>query len=169
MLVKNKIQQGVTLIEAMIALLVISVGLLGIASLQITAMSQNASSLNHSQAVWFAYNMSDRIRANTPIQLPGGQFLNYNGIDTSIGYAQDCMTLNCSDAQMLVADAADWETMVETLPAGRGIITSTPDALLGTVLQVTVMWDDDGTGATGTACSGNPAADLTCYTLTVAP
>ncbi len=79
------------------------------------------------------------------------------------------MTLNCSDAQMLVADAADWETMVETLPAGRGIITSTPDAQLGTVLQVTVMWDDDGTGATGTACTGNPAVDLTCYTLTVAP
>jgi type IV pilus assembly protein PilV len=164
MLIKNKIQQGVTLIEAMIALIVISVGLLGIASLQITAMSQNASSLNHSQAVWFAYNMSDRIRANT-----ANQFNNYTGIDTNTGYAQDCMTLNCSDAQMLVADAADWETMIQTLPAGRGIITSTPDAQLGTVLQVTVMWDDDGTGATGTGCSGNPTVDLTCYTLTVAP
>ena len=164
MLVKNKIQQGVTLIEAMIALLVISVGLLGIASLQITAMSQNASSLNHSQAVWYAYNMSDRIRANTT-----AQFNNYNGIDTSIGYAQDCMTLNCSDAQMVVADAADWETMVETLPAGQGVITSTPDVLLGTILQVTVMWDDEGTGATGTLCGPDPTVDLTCYTLTVAP
>ncbi|MBT8435461.1 MAG: type IV pilus modification protein PilV [Gammaproteobacteria bacterium] len=164
MLVKNKIQQGVTLIEAMIALLVISVGLLGIASLQITAMSQNASSLNHSQAVWFAYNMSDRIRANT-----AAQFNNYNGINTSTGYTQDCMTLNCSDAQMVVADAADWETMVETLPSGQGIITSSPDAILGTVLQVTVMWDDDGTGAGGTNCGPDPAVDLTCYTLTVAP
>ena len=164
MSIKNKIQQGVTLIEAMIALLVISVGLLGIASLQITAMSQNASSLNHSQAVWFAYNMSDRIRANT-----AAQFNNYNGIDTSIGYTQDCMTLNCSDAQMVVADAADWETMVETLPAGQGIITSSPDALLGTVLQVTVMWDDEGTGAAGTNCGPDPTVDLTCYILTVAP
>jgi type IV pilus assembly protein PilV len=51
MLVKNKIQRGVTLVEAMIALLVISVGLLGIASLQITAVSQNASALNHNKAV----------------------------------------------------------------------------------------------------------------------
>ncbi len=164
MLVKNKIQQGVTLIEAMIALLVISVGLLGIASLQITAMSQNASSLNHSQAVWFAYNMSDRIRSNRATQ-----FINYIGIDTSTGYSQDCMTLNCTSAQMIVADAADWQVMVESLPAGRGIITTSLDVLLGAVLQVTVMWDDDGTGATGTACSGNSAADLTCYTLTVAP
>jgi len=39
MLIKKQIQQGVTLIEAMIALLVISVGLLGIASLQNTAMN----------------------------------------------------------------------------------------------------------------------------------
>ena len=40
MLAKNHFQQGVTLVESMIALLVISIGLLGIASLQITAMSQ---------------------------------------------------------------------------------------------------------------------------------
>jgi type IV pilus assembly protein PilV len=66
MLVKNKIQRGVTLVEAMIALLVISVGLLGIASLQITAVSQNASALNHNKAVWIAYTISDRIRANLP-------------------------------------------------------------------------------------------------------
>ena len=77
MLAKKHFQQGVTLVESMIALLVISIGLLGIASLQITAMSQNASSLNHSQAVWYAYNMSDRIRANK------GVFANYDGIDTS--------------------------------------------------------------------------------------
>ena len=58
----------------MVALLVISIGLLGIAALQITAMNQNPSSLNHSQAVWIAYNMSDRIRANLP------EFANYDEV-----------------------------------------------------------------------------------------
>ena len=43
--VKRKSQQGISLIESMIALLVVSIGLLGIAALQITAMNQNASSL----------------------------------------------------------------------------------------------------------------------------
>ena len=158
MLATKKIQQGVTLVEVMIALLVISVGLLGIASLQITSMSQNTSALHHSQAVWAAYNMSDRIRANSP------QFANYNGIDTATGYVQDCETNTCSNAQMRVADAAAWEAMVETLPGGRGTIVSNADGLL-----VTVMWDDDGTGATGTNCGTDPNVDLTCYTLTVAP
>jgi type IV pilus assembly protein PilV len=159
MLAKKHFQQGVTLVESMIALLVISIGLLGIASLQITAMSQNASSLNHSQAVWYAYNMSDRIRANI------GQFANYDGIDTSTGYSQDCLGSTCTNAQMLTADAADWATMVTNLPGGRGIITSpTADGL-----TVSVMWDDEGTGATGTACGTDPNVDLTCYTLVVAP
>lgn len=157
MLVKKQAQKGVTLVEAMIALLVISVGLLGIASLQITAMSQNTSSLNHSQAVWYTYNMSDRVRANI------NQFNNYDGIDTSIGYTQNCLVNVCDEGMMLTADASDWTTMVSNLPGGRGIITSNVDGLL-----ITVMWDDDGTGATGTACGPNPAVDLVCYTLALA-
>jgi len=158
MLIRKHIQQGVTLVESMIALLVISIGLLGIASLQITAMSQNASSLNHSQAVWYAYNMSDRIRANIT------EFANYDGIDTANSYSQDCLSATCTNAQMLTADAADWATMTGNLPGGRGVITSTADGLL-----VNVMWDDEGTGATGTNCGTNPNVDLTCYTLVVAP
>ena len=157
MLIKKQIQQGVTLIEAMIALLVISVGLLGIASLQITAMNQNSSSLNHSQAVWMAYNMSDRIRANI------SEFNTYDGADTASSTPQDCITNNCSNANMVTADIADWATMVGNLPGGRGIIGSNADGLL-----INVMWDDDGTGATGTGCDPTNASDLTCYTLAVA-
>lgn len=157
MLKTNRNQQGVTLVEAMIALLVISIGLLGIASLQLTAMNQNTSSLNHSQAVWYAYNMSDRIRSNI------SEFVNYDGIDTSNGYAQDCMSTACTTGQMVTADAADWANMVSSLPGGRGMITNTADGL-----QVTVMWDDEGTGATGTNCGPDPEVDLTCYTLVVA-
>jgi type IV pilus assembly protein PilV len=157
MLAKKHFQQGVTLVESMIALLVISIGLLGIASLQITAMSQNASSLNHSQAVWYAYNMSDRIRANI------SEFANYDGIDTSNSYSQDCLSAACTNAQMLTADAADWAAMTGNLPGGRGVIATTADGLL-----VSVMWDDEGTGATGTNCGTDPNVDLTCYTLVVA-
>jgi len=157
-LIQRQYQRGVTLVEAMIALLVISVGLLGIASLQITAMNQNASSLHHSQAVWYAYNMSDRIRANI------SQFNNYVGINTDTNnYNKDCMSSRCLPGDMITADAADWETMLSNLPGGVGIVSSPGNELL-----VTVMWDDDGTGATGTNCGGDPAVDLTCYTMAVA-
>ena len=137
-------------------MLVISIGLLGIASLQITAMNQNTSSLNHSKAVWIAYNMPDRIRANIAV------FANYGGIDTNTGYSQDCMGTACTTAQMVTSDAADWSNLVADLPGGRGMVTANADGLL-----VTVMWDDEGTGATGTGCGPNPNVDLTCYSLTV--
>ncbi len=151
-----KCQQGVSLIESMIALIVISVGLLGIAALQLTAMSQNSSALNHSQAVWIAYDISDRVRANSG----NGQFNAYAGIDTNNSYNQDCLSQACTPQQMMTADAADWITMMNTLPGGRGMITNT-----ATGLRVTVMWDDEGTGATGTNCGNNPDVDLTCFSV----
>lgn len=152
----NYHQRGVSLIESMVALLVISIGLLGIASMQITAMKQNANALNHSQAVWIAYNMADRVRANI------SQFTNYAGVDTNNSYSQDCMGATCNNVQMVTADAADWSTQVQNLPAGRGMIAG--DA---TQLVISVMWDEEGTGATGTGCGNDPEVDLTCYTVTL--
>ena len=152
-----KWQQGVTLIESMIALLVISVGLLGIAALQISAVSANSSAYWHSQAVLYAHNMADRIRAN-PVAVN-----DYIGINTSSGYNQNCKTSACSTEQMRLADATDWATQVATLPSGLGIIRETQAGQL----DIVVLWDDEGTGAAGTACGTNPNVDLTCYTITM--
>ncbi|MDH3759931.1 MAG: type IV pilus modification protein PilV [Gammaproteobacteria bacterium] len=150
-------QRGLTLVESMVALLVISIGLLGIAALQITAMKQNSSALHHSQAVWIGYNMADRIRANI------SQFAGYAGIDTNNGYSQDCMSGPCNTVELITADAADWATEIRNLPGGRGIISGN-----ATQLVIAVMWDDEGTGtATGTGCDPTNAADLTCYTVTM--
>ena len=157
MLIIHNRQRGVSLVESMIALLVISVGLLGIAALQITSMKQNTSALHHSQAVWVGYNIADRIRANFT------QFDSYAGIDTNASLPQDCLSGPCSSLLMVDADAADWAVVVQNLPSGRGII-SNPAA---DVLLIQVMWDDEGTGATGTACGTDPATDLTCYTVTL--
>jgi len=157
MFMRKNTQRGVTLVEAMIALLVISVGLLGIASLQLTAMNQNASSLHNSQAVWYAYNMSDRIRANI------SEFDTYKDKDTASSTPKDCMSFYCIPGHMVDSDIADWATMVGNLPGGRGMIGFNADGLL-----INVMWDDNGTGVTGTGCDPDEPADLTCYTLVVA-
>jgi len=157
MYMRQNIQRGITLVEAMIALLVISVGLLGIASLQLTAMNQNTSSLHNSQAVWYAYNMSDRIRANI------GEFDTYKNKDTATSTPKDCEGFYCNPKDMVNSDIADWATMVGNLPGGRGMIGFNADGLL-----INVMWDDNGTGVTGTGCDPDEPADLTCYTLVVA-
>ena len=154
---KHNNQNGMSLIEAMVALVVISVGLLGIAALQIVALQQNASSQWHSQAVWFSYEMTDRIMANNSV------FNAYSGIDTLGSYAQDCQAATCTANQMITADAQDWQQRINNLPSGQGLIESN----VNNELIIKVMWDDEGTGATGTNCSANKQNDLTCYTVTI--
>ena len=157
MLITQKRQRGVSLVESMIALLVISIGLLGIAALQVTSMKQNNSALHHSQAVWVGYNIAERIRSNF------GQFDNYAGIDTNTANKQDCNIGACTAAQLIVSDAADWADEIATLPAGRGTI----DSPVANQLRIRVMWDDEGAGGTGINCGSDPAVDLTCYTVTL--
>ncbi len=162
MLIRHKLiapdrQRGVSLVESMIALLVISIGLLGLAALQITSMKQNNSAMHHSQAVWIGYNIADRIRANF------AQFNNYDGINTSGNYSQSCASGSCTAAELVAADAADWSTEMQNLPAGLGIISSSAAGHL----LIKIMWDDEGTGASGTACGSDPEVDLTCYTVSL--
>ncbi|MCX7101946.1 MAG: type IV pilus modification protein PilV, partial [Methylobacter sp.] len=55
---------GFTLIEVLIAMLVLAVGLLGLAGLQATSLKSNQSAYNRSQATQLAYDLADRMRAN---------------------------------------------------------------------------------------------------------
>ena len=159
MLNQSAKQSGVTLLESMIALLVISIGLLGIAGLQINSLKQNSSALWHSQAVLAAQNMADRIRANQ------AETNNYAGVDTINDYNTNCQANPCESSDMLLADATDWHRLLSSLPAGRGKITS--PALNSSQLDITVMWDDEGTGATGTDCTNDHTQDLSCYTISM--
>lgn len=155
----NKRSNGLTLIEALVAMVIISIGLLGMMQLQFLSIRHTSTSLQHSQAVWLGYDLADRIRVN------GAAFGSYAGIDTSTNQSsQDCMASACTAEQMVSADAADWSTQVRSLPAGRGMVVG--DA---SELELLVMWDDESTGATGTDCGGDPEVDLTCYSITLYP
>ena len=60
----RKHQTGFGLIEVLVALLIVSIGLLGIAALQITALRNVGSSMERSQAVIQTYSYMDLLRAN---------------------------------------------------------------------------------------------------------
>ena len=126
-------------------------------------MQQTASAHWHSQAVWFSYEMTDRIAANTDPTNPA-TFNQYDGIDTDNGYSMDCQTNACTSGQMVTADAQDWTNMVQLLPGGRGVISSP----VANTLQISIMWDDNAGEAN--CLNGEPATpDQTCYTVTITP
>lgn len=62
---------GTTLIEVMISVLVMAIGLLGIAAMQAAALRNSQSSLERSQAVISTYTVLDAMRANRQAALAG--------------------------------------------------------------------------------------------------
>jgi len=133
--------RGFTLLEVLVATIILSVGLLGISGMQVTGLRSNHSALLRSQATMFAYDMSDRMRAN------GEAFKSATGYYNSpVGAADnDCLTtIGCGSEAMAKNDMFAWSTnIVNTLPAGAGVvcIDSTPD---DGVSSATAACDDIG-------------------------
>lgn len=154
---------GFSLLEVLIAILVSSVGLLGLAALQTTGLRTSHSSYLTTQAVQFANEMVDRMRAN----MDGVNDGDYDALAyPGPGAAPSCVggPAGCADAgDMAQNDHHEWQTALsDTLPAGRGQVTGA-----GGWFTITVMWDNHRTGAVGTGCGNDPQVDLTCYSLTV--
>lgn len=58
-------QTGATLIEVMVALLVLSAGILGVAILQLNALKHSDSAMRSTQVSFIAQDLLERIRANS--------------------------------------------------------------------------------------------------------
>lgn len=140
--------KGMTLLEALIAIVVLAIGMLGIASMLMQSSKANNSSYAKLQAVQSVYNIFDRIRANPDAAISGNYNVSNiggNGLPASVSTpAVLCNTAICTPAQMAAYDTWYWLTRdVSKLPNGSGSITSSLSGVAGnTVITVTVQWDD---------------------------
>jgi type IV pilus assembly protein PilV len=106
-------QRGFGLVESLVALVVVSVGMIGIAVLYGQGLSASRTALNRTQAVNLAADMADRIRANRR----GGA--SYEGA----GGDNDCDADDCTTAELAAHDVWEWEAQVEALlPGGAGTV-----------------------------------------------
>lgn len=152
---------GFTLLEVLVAIVVLSIGLLGLAGLQAAGLRNNQGAYLRTIATQQAYDMADRMRTN-PAAVTGGSYDNISGTGSDPG----CITTGCSPAQMAQYDAYEWNTTNQNaLPTGKGTVK-----LVATNrFTITVMWDDARTGASGTACGSDPTVDLTCFSVSLQP
>ncbi len=154
---------GFTLLEVMVALVIFSIGLLGLAGLQARGLQSNASAYYRSLATIQAYDMADRIRSN-PEGVSNG---NYDNLTAIIPPTADCITNTCDAATLARFDHYEWNSEnARQLPSGRGTVQLVP---LTSQYAITVMWDEDRTGVVGTNCSGDPTVDLKCFRLVIDP
>lgn len=94
---------GFSMIELLVAVLVMGIGVLGITGLQLVSLQNNRGALLRGEAVQLSYDILDRIRAN-----PGA---NYDGLAMGAAPAAptDCNANTCTEAQMAVFDRAVWK------------------------------------------------------------
>ncbi len=154
---------GFTLLEVLVAIVILSIGLLGLAGLQAAGLRNNQSAYLRTIATQQAYDMADRIRANAAgAGIAAGAYDNISSTGSNPG----CITGGCTPAAMAQYDAYEWNTAnASLLPAGKGTVTR----VAANRFTITVMWDDARTGATGVACGSDPAVDLTCFSVSLQP
>ncbi len=133
---------GFSLLEVLVALLVLSIGLLGIAGLQVVSLRSNHGAYLRGKAVLSAYDMADRMRANSlaVTDLAGNDVGFYNSVGGNYAGSanKNCVqtatsaAIACTVAQMAAHDAFEWgQNLVgaQGLPSGTGTvcIDNTPD------------------------------------------
>ena len=146
---KKGYQQGFSLLEVLIALVILAMGMLGIARMLLITHKSNSSNYTRQQAVQSAYNILDRIRANRSGALSGNygvsNLVSSGSPSTPAAPSTNCGSTICSAAQLATYDTWYWLTSDLTqLPNGCGSV-STALSGLNTIITVTVQWDDSPT------------------------
>jgi len=138
---------GITLIEVLVTLIIMAIGLLGLAALQMNSLRQNVAAYERSVASMLAYEIIDRMHANF-----GNGALYATGFDDAPPTTVDCQNAgaNCTAAQMAAFDMATWKCNLGgwdddasctdlglggVLPEGDGEIT-----VNGTRVMVSIRW-----------------------------
>jgi len=137
-------QSGVTMIEVMITIVILSIGLLGLASLQMSSLRLNLSAHYHGIAAQQARDMADRMRAN----IRGVLSNQYDNLAGTPAPTKDCNSAaeTCTPTDLRIHDLFEWNSAnANLLPGGTGTVTV--DAS-GTVFSIVLNWDDRGDAKT---------------------
>lgn len=110
--------RGFTLLEVLIAVLIFSFGLLGVAGLMVLSVRTNHSAYLRTQASFLAQSMAERIRTNL------GWTTDYSGTyDASTAGAGTCSGSICTPAALVTRDKELWsQQLVDFLPNASATI-----------------------------------------------
>lgn len=150
-------QRGITLIESLVAIVVMALGVLGILGVQMRTLAETQTSVRRAQAVRLIEDLSERIRVN-----PSGLALLVSyAIDTPrptappttqdvaalLALQNTCSTAVCTGTQLVARDRALWlATVQQSLPLGHArvfVVSSEDVAADRRQLGVMVSWREN--------------------------
>ncbi len=137
----GKHQAGFTLVEVLVALVVMAVGMLGIAALYVEGLRAGRTAIYRTTAVSLAADMADRIRANPDAAA------SYAGVGP--GANNGCVNgpADCSATQVAQDDWFWWlQTVNQNMPNGTSAAIAVQDLALTTQYNITISWPETGLG-----------------------
>jgi type IV pilus assembly protein PilV len=152
-------QQGFSLIEVLVALLVLSIGLLGLAALQTTSLKYNTESYFRTQATYFVYDIVDRMRINSAAVASGGAYdvsdasavstllSDYGTCRTS---SCDCDNTSCNSTDLATYDLGKWYDRMNAILPGAKDSPATIAIDASKKVTITVNWQERDLGKTQT-------------------
>src|ERR1044072_428032 len=127
----RRLQIGMTLVEVLVTLVLISVGLLGAAALQLTTLKNNQESYVRSQAAMLAADILDRMRSNQT----GFNAGNYDMANDATGFDQAGTA-----GTVAATDIAAWQASINRLPAGSEADAAGRIVRHGRIVTITIRW-----------------------------
>jgi type IV pilus assembly protein PilV len=142
---KTNSQNGFSMIEVLVTMVILAIGLLGVAGLQIASVRNTQVAAQRSIATQQAYDMAERMRANMgpfvnglPVAGAGTAGGAYDNLGANIPVAPACAP-NCTPAQQAVIDHAAWNTANgRVLTGGSGTVVGN----LANGFTVTLNWTE---------------------------
>lgn len=143
-------EQGFTLIEILVAVLVLSLGVLGLVGMEGLALKNNLGAYQRSQASILAYDLADKMRANAKGAEINGTTNDYIDAMPARGaeHANACVSYSgalpggCSVKQIAERDLFEWfQKLDAVLPGAVGSL-----AVSSGIKTLTISWDDDRDG-----------------------
>ncbi|WP_394754831.1 type IV pilus modification protein PilV [Crenothrix sp.] len=141
-----QVVKGFTLVEVLVATVIMAIGLLGLAAMQTIALKDNQDAFFYTQASSLAYEMSDRIKANAVAWQDAASIPADTPCDKSCDFAAPC-----SADEMATFDYCAWQSNVRSRIAGATATVAASPVLdplstvctdnTGSRLCLTISWD----------------------------
>ena len=179
----SKFQRGISLIESLVAMVVVALGILGILGVQMRTLTDTSTTVRRAQAIRLIEDLGERMKTNPNALGNLSAYVSAFSAEPTVG---NCAA-GCDSAQLAAYDLAVWKKAIKaSLPLGRASVFVPPAesgaGVQGRQLGVVIAWreneaegrktDDidntkvrqtDGTFVAGTSAASACPADFTCH------
>lgn len=161
-------QSGFTLIEVLVAMIVLGIGVVGMASLQAVGVKESMDTIMRTQADILINDLVERMRINRAAAIEGEASV-YESAGEEISNPPPCAskTAACTPADIANYDLSQWQLAMQNskLPSATGTVARTAD--VDNEFTIMLFWDEARNGATGKGCDPNATSDMACVRMVI--